>query len=150
MALPLIKRPPLAGSPMDRESPPFTWLRKTGTSPYSSSWWKMARTAPSKKIFTNQQRKGRRPTSGSRRRGTISARRLTRIACLEFLYGIKLRGFSTALDLGRKLDARFYILDFKKICDQLFAFAGEHAFGMELHAFDGKFLMAQAHDRLRP
>ena len=34
----------------------------------------------------------------------------------------------------------------QKIRDQLLAFLGQHAFGMELHAFDKKALVTQTHD----
>src|SRR5919109_1753080 len=37
-------------------------------------------------------------------------------------------------------------LQLKEILQQLLAILGQHAFGMKLHAFDGKALVPQAHD----
>ena len=40
-------------------------------------------------------------------------------------------------------------LQLQKIRDQPFALVGENTFGMELHAFDGEFFVAQAHNHAR-
>src|SRR5579863_5379022 len=47
---------------------------------------------------------------------------------------------------GKSIDEQRQPSQREKICDEFFAGVSQHAFGMELHAFDGMEAVAQAHD----